>query len=422
VVHDCNLHYLGVAVSATTLIAAARAVAELAVRVGCPAEQPTGQRPARWFAIGDPQTSFDHFIAVLAARALLKEDGRLRPEVGLVCMGDHFDFGAADALSQTELEAAGREGLLILCWLAAHHPSQITILFGNHDAARVMELCSLDDRSFSIARALALRVHHSSGSERKALEDEFRARFPAIPNAEVARRDFSTFHSAQRTTLERLLTAGRLRLATVGVHRGREVLLTHAGITYRELELLGLRPDAGASAVAEALNLLLEERVGRAAPSWQAGVRTALDLSPLHVTGVGGREAGGLLAHRPAHPNCRSPGEAADLAWEFDHERPRRFEPRSLPLGLVQAAGHTRGSKSARELAPWATGRAAAARPGKLRSLRVSKTDVVYDTGLLDAQPGDALLYLLDVDLHEAPAAAVELLELSRIVCPCGDD
>jgi hypothetical protein len=412
-----------------SLIAAARAIAERAVatavaegavRAGSLPVQSGPQRPARWFAIGDPQTGFDHFVGVLAAHALLGNRGWLRPEVGLVCMGDHFDFGAADTLCQTELEAAGREGLLILCWLAAHRAGQVTILLGNHDAARVMEFCSIDDQSFTVARELALRVHRSSVPERDALESEFHARFPAIPTPEAARRDFSTFHSSQRAVLERLLSAGRLCLATVGMHRGREVLLTHAGVTHRELELLGLAADAGATTVAEALNLLLRERVGRVALSWQAGVRAPLDLSPLHVTGASRQEAGGLLAHRPAHPDCRGPGADADSPWEFNRERPRRFEPRSLPLGLVQACAHTRGSKSARELAPWATEQATMAQPGQLRSVRVSKTDVVYDAGLLDAQPGDALLYLLDVDLHEAPAGKVELLELQGIVCQDG--
>ena len=44
-------------------------------------------------AIGDPQASLSTFLRILDLNGLLGDDGRLRPEVGLVSMGDHFDWG-----------------------------------------------------------------------------------------------------------------------------------------------------------------------------------------------------------------------------------------------------------------------------------------------------------------------------------------
>src|SRR6266550_275427 len=106
--------------------------------------QPMAKR--RWFAMGDPQTTFEKVLAILRGHDLLGEGGKLRDDVGLVSIGDHFDFKSHDERS---LEDVGRDGSNILRWLAAHAADQVVIVTGNHDAARVMELAFESDESFA---------------------------------------------------------------------------------------------------------------------------------------------------------------------------------------------------------------------------------------------------------------------------------
>ena len=69
----------------------------------------------RTIAIGDPQAPFVTFLGVLQHHRLLGADGRLRADVHLVSMGDHFDFGKPDVREQ-----ATADGEAILRWLADH--------------------------------------------------------------------------------------------------------------------------------------------------------------------------------------------------------------------------------------------------------------------------------------------------------------
>src|SRR4051812_2431655 len=71
-------------------------------------------------AIGDPQASLSQFLRVLDLNGLLADHGRLRHDVGLVTLGDHFDWGRP-----TERATAAEDGLCILSWLAAHPPDQV---------------------------------------------------------------------------------------------------------------------------------------------------------------------------------------------------------------------------------------------------------------------------------------------------------
>src|SRR5687768_8459431 len=102
--------------------------------------------------MGDPQTTFAKVLGILGSHDLLGEDGYLRDDVGLVSIGDHFDFASHDRRSLTDI---GRDGANILRWLAEHPPDQVVILMGNHDSARVMELAFETDESFAAARTLA---------------------------------------------------------------------------------------------------------------------------------------------------------------------------------------------------------------------------------------------------------------------------
>src|SRR5690606_18639775 len=61
---------------------------------GRPFSAPADGRPRRIrVAIGDPQCPLDALLKVLARAGLLGDSGRLRSEVLLVSVGDHFDWG-----------------------------------------------------------------------------------------------------------------------------------------------------------------------------------------------------------------------------------------------------------------------------------------------------------------------------------------
>ena len=114
----------------------------------------------RAYAIGDPQTTLPHLQAILGANGLLSGD-RLRPDVHLVSLGDHFDFAPPQGMTMAQ---AGEEGLALLRWLADQ--PNTTLLFGNHDVSRVMELHDLSDEDFRRAQAEAQQLPAAAWRER----------------------------------------------------------------------------------------------------------------------------------------------------------------------------------------------------------------------------------------------------------------
>jgi hypothetical protein len=325
----------------------------------------------RAFAIGDPQGPFRKVLDVLARHGLLAGD-RLARDVTLISVGDHFDYDPADP------DTCAREGVALLRWLASHDREQARILLGNHDAARVMEFATIDDAEFAFARTCDAATYAK--------------RFAALPPQHVLQRDYAAFTTEQRALVQQLLAAGRLELAVPAtLPDGRKCLVTHAGVTKRELSLLDLADERAPRAIAVALNQHLARGVARGWP---------LSLAPLHVTGGDGLEGGGLLYHRPSNPACGS---------KFDGERPRRFDPRTLPAGLTQVAGHSGHHKLLGELGPWATPRAQARSRGGIRSIAVQGDEVTYDLGTA----GD--LILIDGELRRVPADEVDLLELATV-------
>ena len=346
----------------------------------------------RTFVIGDPQAPFAKVLEVLDRhRALAGE--RLAADVVLVSIGDHFDYDPRDP-------GAGDEGLRLLRWLASHAPAQVAILLGNHDAARVMELAALSDAEFAAARALA------------GDPVAFLAAYPALPPPGVISKDYASFSVAQRALVIELLLAGRFRLAVVGELADRgPALITHAGVTARELAHLGLAGSESVVAIAGALEARLADAVARVRADWERGVPAALSLAPLHVAGGHGREGGGLLYHRPSNP------ETGSL---FDPERPRRFDPRTLPGNVTQVVGHSGHAKCVHELGAWCTPAARARKHGGIRTLLVEGPRVTYDTGLppdpmIALDHGMAEMILVDGELRRVPAAEVALLPLAAL-------
>jgi hypothetical protein len=343
-------------------------------------------------AIGDPQTTFERFRSILGHHGLLGPGGSLREDVSLLSIGDHFDFTGPGGPV-----VVGREGLRLLRWLASHPPEQAIILAGNHDLARVMELAAVTDARFAEARAAALRIKERSLKDpaaARALEVEFRAAYPEIPTSEVAERDYQSFTEEQRTLVQELLLTGRLRLAQAAVKDGRPLLLTHAGVTDRELHLLGIPDERDPVKIALRLNRELETAVSRVRGTWERGGTEALDLEPLHSPGRTGREGGGLLYHRPSSaPDEADPPPLAR----------RRFHPRALPAPLAQACGHTGHEKCLKTLAEWVTQAARDPHLRELRTLRVSGPRIEYAARDLPAGPEEAVLYMIDGTMNAVP-------------------
>ena len=364
----------------------------------------------RTLVMGDPQAPLATVLDILGRHGALTAGERLAPDVVLVSIGDHFDYDLDDPVG------AGREGVLVLRWLAGHDPAQVRILFGNHDAARVMELISLDDQRFAQVRALACRIADAArladgGSTR--LEAEFGRRFPDVATPGLAARDYASYSEGQRALVMELLLAGRFDLALAGrLPDGRDVLLTHAGVTGRELGLLGMAGEVDPRRIARALQSRLRDACDARRGDWAHGLLLPLLLEPLHVAGRGGAEGGGLLYHRPA----RTDRPDADSRWELDPRRPRRFDPRSLPAGLHQVVGHTGHQKCKAELGDaWLTDAARARSRGGIRTLRVRDGAVTYDVGAVPAVPGATDMLLIDGEMWRVPADEYALLELAGV-------
>ena len=369
-----------------------------------------GVARTRWLAIGDPQTTFARFLEVLRAHdALDASTGALRGEVGLLSIGDHFDFGASGG------PEVGAEGLRVLRWLVDHPRDQTVVLLGNHDLARVQELAHETDDTFAAARALALAVRDAGSTpEGGALRLRFHREFPYIPTPEIAARDLSSFSVAQRTLVQALLVARRIRLAEAATKDGRPLLFTHAGLTARELELLGIGDERSPARIAERLQRRLDVAVDAVAPRWADGVSAPLDLAPVHVMGTCGREGGGMLYHRPANPE--RPG--ADVRWELDRDAPRRFDPRALPRSLAQVCGHCGHRRCVGELAGWVEPSSRDLERGGLRTLRTDGQAVEYARGLHPARDGEATLWMIDGEIDHVPPERYPLFSFDRPTAP----
>lgn len=397
----------------------ASVAAGLALARSRPAPSSWRRRPrggySRAVAVGDLQASARRVLEVFAHHDLLDDDGRLRADVQLLSIGDHFDYGTR---AGGALEEARRDGGDLLAYLAAHDPDQVAILAGNHDLARVMELATATQDRMTEAAPLAgelveLRRRDPEAYLRR-LREEYSPRFPELPGPGLVHRDYSAFADEQRALVQDLLLVGRMRLAaTARLPTGEPVLATHAGVTEREVEMLAVA--ATASALSAALTQRMAGALAEVGPAWRRGEPAALSLAPLHLPGAIGRdglgelpEGGGLLYHRPADPNRAG----AARSWEAAPGRPRRFHPRSLPPGLVQLAGHTGHPKCVEELARWVDGEMREEPCGR-RALRVRGEHIRYQLGAGRPDDGEAVLYLIDPSLHRAPSAeSVAVFEL----------
>jgi hypothetical protein len=346
-------------------------------------------RPIR-VAMGDPQAPLETVLEVLDAHGLLGEDGWLRPEVQLVSVGDHFDWGGlADAPKATD------DALALLSWLAHHDDDHAVLVVGNHDLARVGELASFDDETFVRARDEAAAIYGDGARADAASERAFLARWPELPSVEAVARDFAAFRTQQRSLVAHLLRRGRYHLA---VAVGHGALVTHAGVTTGQLATVGIDPRGSAEAIAAGL----DARLAAAVRAWDG--RRPFRIEDLHWPGdAEGGEGGGVLYHRPVHPDVER-GDA----------RGRRFDPRDLPRGLVQIVGHIRDEKCRKLLGPWVKDEAP--QEGPVRHLITDGARVRYAAG-----PGpvpaahESKMLFIDGGMRHVSAARYELLDLERL-------
>ncbi len=339
--------------------------------------------------MGDPQAPFQTVLAVLRTHGLLKDDDRLRDDVHLISMGDHFDWGHRTARSE-----ATADGISTLLWLSSHPPQRVTLILGNHDAARVCELALFDDATFQAAQ-LEAEAAYRLGDVDKVAEVALLAKYPQVPDAECLARDFGCFSVAQRKLVTALLREKRFRLAT----SHEDLLLLHAGVTVSDLAALHIEPTLPAQALASALNAFLDQRV----EGWLDG---PLDLWPLHRMGSAAHGEGiGALYHRPVDPQ--------QMPTKLGPPPRRRYDPRELPSGLTQVVGHIRDAKC-RELMPsWCA-------PGPacdgIRSLRVVGEAVEYRDGLQRVPQ----MIFIDAGMNHLPPEVYPLFDVSarRVLSP----
>ncbi len=372
----------------TPRIEAALARADEAAARGPHSTPPEGRTRTLHLAMGDPQADITRVFALLERHGLLSEEGWLRPEVQLVSVGDHFDWGKPH-----EREAGASSAVRLVAWLAAHPADQAVLLLGNHDLGRVGELAGFTDARFATAQAEADPLYRGDDTD-EAQEREFLARYPDVPNVELVARDFGNFREVQREWVEHLLRARRFRVAHAAAE---DLLVLHAGVTREDLSTVGLTESTwrSARAVAEALNAALDSAVA----GWSGG---PLVIPQLH------------------HPGNATYGEGRGIFYQRASLRPedaphraatprRRFDPYRLPPGLTQVVGHTRDKKS-RELLllPEHKGQ-----DGGVRHLVTDGTSLRYDFGAPPPSGEDeAVLVFTDGGMREAPLESFELFDL----------
>lgn len=355
---------------------------------------------ARRWAIGDPQAPIERFFAILDRYDLLSDDGWLAPDVYLLSMGDHFDWGAS-----AEREQSAADGLAIMAWLAAHSRRQVGLILGNHDLGRIGELASFDDPEFLAAHELAAAAYRGGDVDREA-ERALLERYPHIPTAELLARDFAAFVSAQRDLVLAMLRAERLRVA---ISVDERTLACHAGVTRDQLAALGLdRTGVLAGEIATALHRALTDALA----SWDG---TALSIEGLHRPGdreFG--EGGGMFYHRPSNPVAGLPSDQKSDSGSGHYRR--RYDARRLPLGLTQIVGHIADGKCRKLLGSWVSATPTPA--GGLRHLRTNGVQASYRPGLpgsVERATDDAIMIFTDGRMARTAPADYQLLDLSRV-------
>jgi len=338
-------------------------------------------------AVGDVQCAARKLRQILAHSGLLDPNGMLRPNVHLVFVGDYFDFG-----NHQQRSIAAVDGIETLAWLSGYGAEQVTLLLGNHDLARIGEFVSMSDERFDSAIKRAARIYGQPA--RAAEEAEFLADFPEFATAELVARDFSSFVSRQRELVSNLVRSRRLRLAaSIG-----DMLFCHAGVTSEDLALLGCGGGTAQEA-AEALNGALDA----ALDAWNG--TSPFAIPGLHTPGSRANgEGGGILYHRAANPALRQDG--------YEGPGRRRYDPRRIPIGIVQVIGHVRDAKSRQLLGDWVED-SQPTREGNIRGLVTDGNSVSYRDGFPRTGADIGSIVFIDGGMHHCAVEDYRLLDVA---------
>jgi hypothetical protein len=420
---------------------------------------PDGPTPSRSFAIGDPQTTTQKLFSILDAHRLLGDDGMLSPDVALVSIGDHFDYAASPEECRAEgglflrwlaEHPANQTHIIVgnhdLCRVMELAPFTDEVY---QQAQREARLLTEDE---------FLQKYPSVPSPGSTLKD-----FLGFSASQRSLMQELLLGGRLRLSLHVVTEAGHDALVTHAAVTEREFFLL--GVDGEEASVARrstLVRDAHQAAMvrASALNRYLQDAIERVRDDWSSGkIHTPLSLSPVHEMGFAGQEGGGLLYHRPANPerffssttqkklysngaSSAHPGEPSSSSkprgkheqsessephaqmrekhersesaeqrahmrvlinkqWEFDAKMPRRFDPRTLPLGILQICGHTGHSKCLSSLGDWVTPEAKKRAIGGLRTLTATRENVNYHVGIVTPNPDEATLYMIDIEIHK---------------------
>ena len=221
-----------------------------------------------------------------------------------------------------------------------------------------------------------------------------RAAFPALPAAGVIGRDYASFTAEQRALVMELLLAGRFHLAVTGeLLDGRDRADHPRRRDARELAMLGV-PRRDPAAIRDALEAHLAAAVERVRDRLGARRLAPLSLAPLHLAGPPARRAAG----------CSITGRATRASGSTFHaDRPRRFDPRTLPPDHAD-----RRPQRPREVRAGARrlvrARRACAQARRHPHAARVRGHGLYDIGVAPPVAGAADLILIDGELRRVPA------------------
>jgi hypothetical protein len=365
---------------------------------------PDGRTRTLEVAIGDAQAPIEIFLEILDRHDLLTDDGTLHPDLRLVSLGDHFDWGRPD-----ETARAAQSGFRLLSWLANHPADQAILMASNHDLARVSELVAFDDDTFTAARKEATLIRAipfgtpGRAERRQALLESL----PEVPSIGVLARDWASFEARQRDLVAALLRAKRYQAAWAAAH---DLLIVHAAVTPDDLSALG-EPEP-APGDARAMAAAVQRAFDDAVDAWDG--ERPFAVPPLYRPGsFADGESRGIFVQRPADPEAET--NDSDL---FEGPPRRRYDPRGLHPGVTIVCGHIRDNKC-RELMPDWCDDEDDSRDGPLRHLWATRNEVRYERGVPDgtareaaARGERALVIFVDGGMNHTAPTGYEVLDL----------
>ena len=317
----------------------------------------------------------------------------------LIVVGDMFDF-------HPHTSNAAKEGLLFLAWCAAHDSSQIDLIFGNHDYARVSCYQNTTFEMFdTIASKVEVHEDLDSPQERRQFRIDLENRYPNYPPL-YAVKDYKDFDPDQVKLVKKLLKNNRFLIASCEKLLDQTpALLSHTGFTKAWIRDHLKLESSDHTGIQKAMQDFLNERVKKVLPSWGTTHSEPLDLMPWGNRWTATEMFCGGLVHRPT---CFP--RKHHLDYGFDLPLSRETQPYDF-ADTVQIVGHTSHLWSKMYPNEWVTPTARKATLGPIRNLSWTKDKITYDIGN-KVVPAEGQLFCVDSTMGKASFNQVELLEL----------